>query len=85
MAVAILRLSDGLDYSKVTEDDDQSAQASADITLTQSTQRSGLHISNSSHMLHADSNLNIANMCEGFPANSECFLYIDMQLRLICN
>lgn len=62
LAVSILRIQDGLDYSKVIGDEDNSNAPSADITLTSPPSRSHLHNVDSSHMLHADSNLNIANI-----------------------
>ncbi|KAF2899446.1 hypothetical protein ILUMI_06729 [Ignelater luminosus] len=64
LSVAILRLPEGLDYSRIIEEEDHGAISSADLTLSQPPSRAEhcLHTSPSTHMMHADSNLNIAHL-----------------------
>lgn len=60
MSVTILRLPDGLDYSKLTEAEGTSPNG--DTMSIAPSSRSFMHTSDSNHMLHADSNLNISSI-----------------------
>lgn len=60
LAVTILRLPDGLDYSKIIGEE-QSGVPSTDITLTAVPSRTDLCSSVSNRIMHADSNLSISN------------------------
>lgn len=64
LSVAILRVPEGLDYSKIFDEEDQGALSSCELTLSQPPSRAEnyLHTSPSAHMMHADSNLNIAHL-----------------------
>lgn len=66
MAVAILRLPDGLDYSRIMDEDENVAcYSSGDLTLvgSQQTTHNGVLASPLvSRMMHADSNLSIAHL-----------------------
>lgn len=59
LSVTILRLPDGLDYSKITEEDEAGFLSSADLTLTHPSSTNEL---TSNRMMHADSNFNIAQL-----------------------
>ncbi|KAK4881311.1 hypothetical protein RN001_004630 [Aquatica leii] len=61
LSVAILRLQEGLDYSRIMEEDDANIIPSTDITLSQ--HPSTCMFNNISRpMMHTDSNLNIAHL-----------------------
>lgn len=66
MAVAILRLSDGLDYSRIMDDEENGGcYSSGDLTLVgsaQTTHNGILHSPSVSGMMHADSNLSISHL-----------------------
>lgn len=71
MAVAILRLPDGLDYSRIMDDEENGGcYSSGDLTLVgslvnsaQTTHHNGILNSPSvSRMMHADSNLSISHL-----------------------
>ncbi|XP_074028973.1 sodium potassium chloride cotransporter [Leptinotarsa decemlineata] len=61
VSVAILRISDGLDYSTLTEEVDDQGNTNADVTLTLRTINE-FRTSASSNMMHADSNLSLQNV-----------------------
>ncbi|XP_017780455.1 PREDICTED: bumetanide-sensitive sodium-(potassium)-chloride cotransporter [Nicrophorus vespilloides] len=60
LSVAILRVPDGLDYSRITEEED--ATHSTDITYSQPPSRADLRPFAATRMMHADSNLNISHI-----------------------
>ncbi|KAJ8946616.1 hypothetical protein NQ318_007219 [Aromia moschata] len=66
VSVTILRVNNGLDYSKLTENEDQ-GNINSDTALSTNTS-SGLRTSDSNNMMHADSNLSLANV--GLPENN---------------
>ncbi|KAF5270453.1 hypothetical protein FQR65_LT17843 [Abscondita terminalis] len=61
LAVAILRMQEGLDYSRIMEEDDTNVVPSADVTLNQHPS-TGMFNNILRPMMHADSNLNIAHL-----------------------
>lgn len=61
LSVTILRLPDGLDYSKLTEEAEGGSPNGDTMSITPSS-RHFMHTSDSNHMLHADSNLNISSI-----------------------
>lgn len=71
LSVTILRLPDGLDYSKVTEIEGGSPNGDTMSIIPSS--RSFMHTSDSNHMLHADSNLNISSI--GMPDSIASSVY----------
>ncbi|XP_028130937.1 bumetanide-sensitive sodium-(potassium)-chloride cotransporter isoform X2 [Diabrotica virgifera virgifera] len=72
LAVAILRLGDGLDYGILLDDADQD-RTSNDASLTPAS-RNELRTSVSSNIMHADSNLSLTTV--GLPENNS---YINLQ------
>lgn len=68
--MTILRLPDGLDYSKLTESAGSSPNGD---TMSIAPSRSFIHTSDSNHMLHADSNLNISGL--GIADRVACSVY----------
>ncbi|KAB0800350.1 hypothetical protein PPYR_06090 [Photinus pyralis] len=61
LAVAILRLPDGLDYSRILEEDENATTPNADLTLSQHPSTHAFpNISRA--MMHADSNLDISHI-----------------------
>lgn len=63
LSVCILKLPDGLDYSRITEEEDPGCQSSNDLTLNQSNSRPDLRSSLlSARLMHADSNLSISHV-----------------------
>lgn len=66
VAVTILRLGDGLDHSKLLDDEDQ-VPVNNDSTLTPAT-RHDFRTSISSNIMHADSNLSLTTV--GLPDNN---------------
>lgn len=71
LSVTILRLPDGLDYSKVTEIEGGSPNGD---TMSITPSRPFMHTSDSNHMLHADSNLNISSL--GVPDSIASSVYL---------
>ncbi|KAF5306750.1 hypothetical protein FQA39_LY01508 [Lamprigera yunnana] len=61
LAVAILRLPDGLDYSKILDEEDNGVVPSVDITLSQHPS-TGTFNNIARPMMHVDSNLNISHL-----------------------
>ncbi|XP_068910753.1 bumetanide-sensitive sodium-(potassium)-chloride cotransporter isoform X2 [Tenebrio molitor] len=59
LAVTILRLKDGLDYSKLMGEEDQTASTDVTLTHPSTVDLRGLPTSN---MMHADSNLSLADL-----------------------
>jgi hypothetical protein len=57
--VTILRLKDGLDYSKLMGEEDQTASTDVTLTHPSTVDLRGLPTSN---MMHADSNLSLADL-----------------------
>lgn len=64
LSVCILKLADGLDYGKITEEDEAGYQSSADLTLTHPSPRGSnlMHNALLNRMMHADSNLSISEL-----------------------
>ncbi|XP_044762363.1 bumetanide-sensitive sodium-(potassium)-chloride cotransporter [Coccinella septempunctata] len=64
LSVTILRVKDGLDYSSLTEDDEPAGNAngSTDQTIPHPPSSTDLRIFTSSNMMHADSNLCLADL-----------------------
>lgn len=60
-SVAILRIPGGLDFSSITEEE-PGGTAIAESNLTHNSSRSDIHTVDSSHMMHADSNLNLSSI-----------------------
>ncbi|KAJ8965882.1 hypothetical protein NQ314_003862 [Rhamnusium bicolor] len=83
VSVVILRLKDGLDYSKLTEEEDQ-GNINSDATSTPN-KSSSLRTSASSNMMHADSDLSLPNV--GLPENNSFinvwWLYDDGGLTML--
>lgn len=63
LSVCIVKLANGLDYSRITEEEDPAFQSSADLTLNHSPSRPDLRSSVlSARLMHADSNLSISHI-----------------------
>lgn len=86
LSVAILRLPEGLDYSRIIEEDEQAGISSVDLTLSQPPSRGGfLRSSSSTHVMHADSNLDISHLGVSESIVSSAFPTISTATRIFLN